>query len=64
MIVEAFISQFYTRMNVTEEEVDNFIKKRVDEFGQIEYDLIEFVIEEKINRRGYHSRNIRSIKAK
>ena len=48
MIVEAlFISQFYTRMNVTEEEVDNFIKKeRIDEFGQIEYDLIEFVIED------------------
>ena len=29
MTVEAlFISQFYTRMNVTEEEVDNFIRER------------------------------------
>ena len=48
MTVEAlFISQFYTRMNVTEEEVDNFIKKEnIDEFGQIEFDLIELVIED------------------
>jgi len=48
MTVEAlFISQFYTRMNVTEEEVDNFIKREnIDEYGQLEFDLIELVIED------------------
>ena len=43
MTVEAlFISQFYTRMNVTEEEVDNFIKREnIDEYGQFsEYDIL------------------------
>ena len=48
MTVEAlFISQFYTRMNVTEEEVDNFIRREnIDEYGQLEFDLIELVIED------------------
>jgi peptidyl-prolyl cis-trans isomerase SurA len=46
MIVETlFISQFYSRMNVTEEEIENFIEReRVNQYGNFEYDLIEFVI--------------------
>jgi len=40
-----FISQFYSRMNVTEEEIENFIEReRVNQYGNFEYDLIEFVI--------------------
>ena len=40
-----FISQFYSRMNVTEEEVENFIEReRINQYGNFEYDLIEFVI--------------------
>ena len=48
MTVEAlFVSQFYARMNVTEEEVDNFIRREnIDEYGQLEFDLIELVIED------------------
>ena len=42
-----FFSQFYSRMNVTEEEVENFIKREdINQHGNIEYDLIEFVIED------------------
>ena len=42
-----FVSQFYSRMNVTEEEVENFIKREdINQHGDIEYDLIEFVIED------------------
>ena len=42
-----FVSQFYSRMNVTEEEVENFIKREdINQHGNIEYDLIEFVIED------------------
>jgi len=46
MTVETlFISQFYSRMNVTEEEVENFItREKINQYGNIEYDLIEFVI--------------------
>jgi len=46
MTVETlFISQFYSRMNVTEEEIENFIEReRVNQYGNFEYDLIEFVI--------------------
>ena len=40
-----FVSQFYSRMNVTEEEVENFIEREnISQYGEIEYDLIEFVI--------------------
>ena len=40
-----FVSQFYSRMNVTEEEIENFIEReRVNQYGNFEYDLIEFVI--------------------
>ena len=40
-----FVSQFYSRTNVTEEEIENFIKReRVNQYGNFEYDLIEFVI--------------------
>ena len=42
-----FVSQFYSRMNVTEEEVENFIRREdINQYGNIEYDLIEFVIED------------------
>ena len=42
-----FVSQFYSRMNVTEEEVENFIKREdINQHGNIEYDLIEFVIQD------------------
>jgi hypothetical protein len=35
-----FISQFYSRMNVTEEEVENFIEReKINQYGNIEYDL-------------------------
>lgn len=46
MTVEAlFISQFYSRTNVTEEEIENFIEReRINEYGNFEYDLIELVI--------------------
>ena len=46
MTVETlFISQFYSRMNVTEEEIENFIKREnINQYGNFEYDLIEFVI--------------------
>ena len=46
MTIEAlFLTQFYSRMNVTEEEVENFIKReKINEEGDINYDLIEFVI--------------------
>ena len=46
MTVETlFISQFYSRMNVTEEEVENFItREKINQYGNFEYDLIEFVI--------------------
>ena len=46
MTVETlFISQFYSRMNVTEEEIENFIKREnINQHGNFEYDLIEFVI--------------------
>ncbi|MDA7841559.1 peptidylprolyl isomerase [Gammaproteobacteria bacterium] len=40
-----FISQFYSRMNVTEEEIENFIEReKINQYGNFEYDLIEFVI--------------------
>ena len=33
-----FVSQFYSRMNVTEEEVENFIKREnINQYGNIEY---------------------------
>ena len=42
-----FVSQFYSRMNVTEEEVENFIEREnVNQYGDIQYDLIEFVIKD------------------
>ena len=42
-----FVSQFYSRMNVTEEEVENFIEREnVNQYGNIQYDLIEFVIKD------------------
>ena len=39
MTVEAlFISQFYSRTNVTEEEIKNFIEReRINEYGNFEY---------------------------
>ena len=40
-----FVSQFYSRMNVTEEEVENFIEREnINQYGNIDYDLVEFVI--------------------
>ncbi len=46
MIIDAlFVSQFYSRANVTEEEVDNFIRReKINEQGNIQYEIIEFVI--------------------
>ena len=42
-----FVSQFYSRMNVTEEEVENFIQREnINQYGNIEYDLIEFIIQD------------------
>ena len=40
-----FVSQFYSRMNVTEEEVENFIEReKINQLGNMDYDLIELVI--------------------
>lgn len=46
MTVDAlFISQFYSRANVTEEEVDNFIRReKINEQGNIQYEIIELVL--------------------
>jgi peptidyl-prolyl cis-trans isomerase SurA len=46
MTIEAlFVTQFYSRANVTEEEVENFLKReQINEAGNVEYDLREFVI--------------------
>ena len=46
MTIEAlFVTQFYSRANVTEEEVENFLKReQINDIGNVEYDLIEFVI--------------------
>ena len=46
MTVDAlFVSQFYSRANVTEEEVDNFIRREnINEQGNIQYEILEFVI--------------------
>ncbi len=42
-----FVSQFYSRMNVTEEEVENFIEREnINQYGNIDYDLIELVIKD------------------
>ena len=49
-----FVSQFYSRANVTEEEVDNFMaREKINEQGNIQYEILEFVIndeEKKIDR--------------
>ena len=40
-----FVTQFYSRANVTEEEVENFIEReKINQFGNMDYDLLEFVI--------------------
>ena len=40
-----FVTQFYSRTNVTEEEVENFIEReKINQSGDIDYDLLEFVI--------------------
>ena len=46
MTVDAlFVSQFYSRANVTEEEVDNFIRReKINKQGNIQYEILEFVI--------------------
>jgi len=46
MTIEAlFVTQFYSRANVTEEEVENFLKReQINDSGNVEYDLREFVI--------------------
>ncbi len=46
MTIDAlFVSQFYSRANVTEEEVDNFIaREKINEQGNIQYEIMEFVI--------------------
>ena len=46
MTIDAlFVSQFYSQTNVTEEEVDNFIRReKIYEQGNIQYEIIEFVI--------------------
>ena len=46
MTVDAlFVSQFYSRANVTEEEVDNFIRReKINEQGDIQYEILELVI--------------------
>ena len=46
MTIEAlFVTQFYSRANVTEEEVENFLKReQINDTGNVEYDLREFVI--------------------
>ena len=57
MTVDAlFVSQFYSRANVTEEEVDNFIsREKINEQGNIQYEIMEFVIidEDKIIEKNY-----------
>ena len=46
MTIEAlFVTQFYSRANVTEEEVENFLRReQINDTGNVEYDLREFVI--------------------
>ena len=46
MTIEAlFVTQFYSRTNVTEEEVENFLKReQINAAGNVEYDIREFVI--------------------
>ena len=40
-----FVTQFYSRINVTEEEVENFLKReQINAAGNVEYDIREFVI--------------------
>ena len=40
-----FVTQFYSRVNVTEEEVENFLKReQINTAGNVEYDIREFVI--------------------
>ena len=55
MTVDAlFVTQFYSRANVTEEEVDSFMRReKIYEQGNIKYELIEFVLvdnEKKISK--------------
>ena len=55
MTIDAlFMTQFYSRANVTEEEVDSFMRReKIYEQGNIKYELIEFVIiddEKKISK--------------
>ena len=46
-----FVSQFYSRMNVTEEEVENFIEREnIYQYGNIDYDLVEFVIRDETKK--------------
>ena len=46
-----FVSQFYSRMNVTEEEVENFIEREnINQYGNIDYDLVEFVIRDETKK--------------
>ncbi len=53
-----FVSQFYSRMNVTEEEVENFIEREnVNQYGDIQYDLIEFVIKDEDKKLDIESIN-------
>jgi len=53
-----FVSQFYSRMNVTEEEVENFIEREnVNQYGDIQYDLIEFVIKDEDKKLNIESVN-------
>ena len=46
MTIEAlFVTQFYSRTNVTEEEVENFLEReQINDTGNVEYDLREFVV--------------------
>lgn len=46
MTIDAlFVTQFYSRANVTEEEVENFLKReQINDVGNVEYDLREFVV--------------------
>jgi len=61
MTVDAlFVSQFYSRANVTEEEVDNFIRREnINEQGNIQYEILEFVIvdEDKTIEKDYIDNN-------
>ncbi len=53
-----FVSQFYSRMNVTEEEVENFIEREnVNQYGDIQYDLIEFVVKDEDKKLNLESIN-------